>query len=117
MANTSNYGRTMPERYPNQLGAGTPRSGVAETVKDKAEGIASAIAEKAEDAWDATKHGVEQAASCIASTAENAWDDVNSFMRRYPMATLGIGFGLGLALGLALSNVPRAMQGGQYGRY
>jgi ElaB/YqjD/DUF883 family membrane-anchored ribosome-binding protein len=94
MANPGNRGVNFPEqqgRTGTQGGTRQEGGGVMESLKEKASDVASTVASTAEGAWDATKH----AAQSVASTAEDAWDSVNSFMRRYPMATFCIGAGFG----------------------
>jgi ElaB/YqjD/DUF883 family membrane-anchored ribosome-binding protein len=68
------------------------------TVKDKASELASGVAHGAEQAWDATRHAAQNVTSAVGSTAGEAWDSVSGFMRRYPLATLGIGIGIGFLL-------------------
>jgi ElaB/YqjD/DUF883 family membrane-anchored ribosome-binding protein len=70
-------------------------SEMATTVKDKAQGMASAVASTAEDAWDGTRQGVQRAASAVADTAGDAWGDLTGLMRRYPFGTLFVGIGVG----------------------
>lgn len=79
-------------------------SGIMAGIKDKTRELASTVATSAEETWDSTRHGVQHAASAVAHTAESAWEEVTDFMRRYPMATFGIGLGLGVLLTHALSN-------------
>jgi ElaB/YqjD/DUF883 family membrane-anchored ribosome-binding protein len=89
-----NGGRLGSEREGNQ----NPASGVMESVKEGAEGLASTVSSAAEQAWDATREGAQQ----VAHAAETAWDSTNDFMRRYPLVTLGIGMCMGFTLCLAL---------------
>ncbi len=73
-------------------------SEAATAVKDKAQGVASAVASTAEDAWDGTREGVQRAASAVAGTAGEAWGDLTGLMRRYPFGTLFVGIGAGFLL-------------------
>jgi ElaB/YqjD/DUF883 family membrane-anchored ribosome-binding protein len=88
-------------------GAGKSESGgvagVVESVKEKAQDLASAAASRAEDAWDTARHGVQRAYSSVADTAENALDNVTDYMRRYPFLTLCVGFGLGFLVAQSFS--------------
>jgi ElaB/YqjD/DUF883 family membrane-anchored ribosome-binding protein len=95
MASTKNQG---PDRR-EQADEGV-LSGMATTVKDKAQGIASA----AEDAWDSTREGVQHAASAVANTAGDAWGEVTGLMRRYPFGTLFVGIGVGFLLSRLLED-------------
>jgi ElaB/YqjD/DUF883 family membrane-anchored ribosome-binding protein len=97
MANPGNRGMNFPEQRGQDAGKSSA-GGVMESVKEKASDIASGVASTAEQAWDTTRHAVQSAASTVASTAEDAWDSTISFMRRYPLATFGIGVGLGFLL-------------------
>jgi hypothetical protein len=81
----------------------TGAAGVVETVKEKAQDLASGAATTAEEMWDSTRHGVQRAYSAVADTAGEALEGVTDFMRRYPFATLMIGFGLGFLAAQALS--------------
>ena len=71
---------------------------VVGTIKDKASELASNVASSAEQAWDATRQTAQNVGSTVASSNEDAWDSVNSFMRRYPVATFFIGAGFGFLL-------------------
>ena len=96
----------------HQAGTSTPgtqrrkeeAAGVVGTVVEGAENVASSVGSAAGQAWDATKHGAQKAATAVADAAETAWDSTTGFMRRYPFATLAIGFGLGFMVCLALRN-------------
>jgi hypothetical protein len=72
-------------------------------MQETVQGAASAVAERAQDAWDTTRG----AASSVAETATDAWDEAVRFMRRYPVAT----FCAGLALGVLLASAFRAVPG------
>jgi ElaB/YqjD/DUF883 family membrane-anchored ribosome-binding protein len=78
-------------------------AGVVESVKEKAQDVASGVASRAEDVWDSARHGAQRAYSAVADTAGDAFGEVTDFMRRYPMATLAIGFGLGFLAAQALT--------------
>ncbi len=67
---------------------------VVNTVKEKAQDLASAVASKAEDAWDSTR----QAASAVRDTTADVWGDLTGFMCRHPLATLFFGMGVGFCL-------------------
>ncbi len=81
--------------------------GVLETVKDKAQELASTAAARAQDAWESTKQGTQQAASAVATRAEDAWDRMTNCMSRYPLATLLTGLGLGFALAALVRELAR----------
>jgi len=86
-------------------GQGQPtETGVAATVKEKAQDFASTVTEKAEEARDNTRRGVQEAAATVASGAETVLENVTGFMRRYPLATFCAGFGLGCLLTMAFEN-------------
>jgi len=78
---------------------------MAGAVKDKAQQMASSVADVAEEAWDSTRQGVQQAASSAANTAGEAWDSLTTCMRRYPLAVFFTGIGLGFVLAKALDNL------------
>jgi ElaB/YqjD/DUF883 family membrane-anchored ribosome-binding protein len=85
----------------NQQNFGDGGQRVGQQTELSAQGLgemASAVKEKAQDAWDSTREGVQQAASAVADTAGNAWGDLTGFMRRYPFGTLFVGIGVGFLL-------------------
>lgn len=87
-------------------------AGVVESVKETAQDLASGAASRAGEAWESTRQGVQQAYSAVAGTAEDAFDELTSFMRRYPLATLAIGFGMGFLAAQAFSlGRPRSYNG------
>jgi ElaB/YqjD/DUF883 family membrane-anchored ribosome-binding protein len=111
MASNSNQG--LGEQRIRQLDGGSTspaRSGegvlgeVATAVKDKAHGMASAVASTAEDAWDGTRQGVQRAASTLADTAGDAWGEMTGLMRRYPFGTLCVGIGVGFLMSRLLED-------------
>ena len=89
MAGTSDRGLRFPEQQRSGMGPleGSSASGMAGAVKDKA----------------------QQMASSVANVAEEAWDSLKTCMSRYPFATFLTGIGLGFMLAKALDNlsVPR----------
>ncbi len=91
MATAGNRGSAGTEYRPGLQSQEGTLSGMACAVKEKAQDIASTVTSKAENAWDSTK----QMGSAVADTAENAWEQATDFMRRYPVATMCVGFGLG----------------------
>lgn len=107
MAGTSDRGLRFPEQQWSGMGRseGPPASGMAGAVKDKAQQMASNVANVAEEAWDSTRQGVQQAASAVSSTAEEAWDSLTACMHRYPFAVLLTGIGVGFLLAKALDNL------------
>ena len=111
MAGTSDRGLRFPEQQRSGMGPleGSSASGMAGAVKDKAQQMASSVANVAEEAWDSTRQGVQQAASAVASTTGEAWDSLKTCMSSYPFATFLTGIGLGFVLAKALDNlsVPR----------
>jgi ElaB/YqjD/DUF883 family membrane-anchored ribosome-binding protein len=80
---------------------------------DKAQELASNLGTKAGEAWDSTRQGVQQAASRVTDTAEEAFESVTGFVRRYPIATLCVGFGLGFLVGrlIARGGLPELLGG------
>ncbi len=102
---------TTPGQWPE---AAASSGGVASGLMDKAQELASNLGTKAGDAWDSTRQGVRQAASTVADRAEDAFESVTGFMRRYPIATLGVGFGLGFLIGRLISRggLPNFFRGG-----
>ncbi len=129
MAGAGNRGFGMPEQPSTGTGTGTGTSrtgthqgtgshqgtsgqqhaasgGVAETVKQTAQDLASSVASRAGDAWESVssqagdvwegaRQGVSQAASTVADSAQDAFVNVRTFMGRYPFATLCAGIGIG----------------------
>jgi hypothetical protein len=85
-------------QQPQQGGAG----GGVGAVKEKVQDFTSAVASKAEDAWDSTRSAVQSAGSAVARTAEDTWDNLTICMRRYPLATFAAGIGVGLLLATLL---------------
>jgi ElaB/YqjD/DUF883 family membrane-anchored ribosome-binding protein len=83
------------QKSPTASKAESGATGVVESVKEKAQDLASGVASAAGEAWDSTREGVERAYSAVANTAGDAFGEVTDFMRRYPLATLLIGFGMG----------------------
>jgi ElaB/YqjD/DUF883 family membrane-anchored ribosome-binding protein len=81
----------------------TGMAGVVESVKEKAQDIASSAATQAEQAWESTRQGVQRAYSAVADTAGDAFAELTQFMRRYPLATLLVGFGLGFLAAQTIS--------------
>jgi ElaB/YqjD/DUF883 family membrane-anchored ribosome-binding protein len=78
-------------------------AGVVESVKEKAQDLASSVASRAEDAWDSTRQGAQRAYSAVADTTGNAIEGLNDYMSRYPYLTLMVGFGLGFLVAQAFS--------------
>src|SRR5690349_7473209 len=77
-------------------------AGVLEAVRDRAGDLASNLGESAQQAWDSTRRGVTQAAGQLGDTAGDAWGSLTGAMRRYPLATLAVGFGLGVLVTLMM---------------
>ncbi len=71
-------------------------------VRDRAGNLASDVGESAQQAWDSTRRGVARAAGQIGGTAGDAWAGLTGAMRRYPFATLAVGFSLGVLVTLAM---------------
>lgn len=76
---------------------------MAGTVKDKAKEWGQSVAHGAERAWDTTRDTAQQWGHTVADTASDAWDGAGNFIRRYPIASLGIAFGIGFILGGGLA--------------
>jgi ElaB/YqjD/DUF883 family membrane-anchored ribosome-binding protein len=109
MADTMNRGLGNTGQQPRHSNQGGGRqeessSGLAGSVMEGAQNVASTVGHAAEQAWDTTRQYAQQAGSAVADAAETAWDSSRDFMRRYPFATLAIGFGLGFLVCLAVSN-------------
>jgi hypothetical protein len=62
----------------------------------------TAVAEKAQEAWDATKQQASRMAANVSATASNVFEDVTALIRRYPIAAIGAGFALGCLVACAL---------------
>jgi len=115
--NTSNPRFTSP----GSTDFGKNEGGIMETVKDKAEGMASAVSEATKDvrgkiketaasvadttscAWDSTKHAAEDFGADVAQRAQTVHADSVIFIRRNPMASVLGALGAGFLLGLALT--------------
>lgn len=103
--------------------AGTPQSrisNVADTVREKAEGIGAAVAETAknlkenagdlaagisktaEQAWETTRHATEEYGADISHRAEILHADATIFIRRNPVASVLSAVGVGVLLGAVL---------------
>jgi ElaB/YqjD/DUF883 family membrane-anchored ribosome-binding protein len=78
-------------------------AGVGDAIKD----AASSVAEKAQEAWDATKHQAEHLASNVADTASNFADEMTGLIRNHPGACIAIGLGIGFLAGLACDRAIR----------
>jgi hypothetical protein len=102
MANTGNPGRGPGET--SRLGPGreAEAGGTLGAIQEKAQEMASSVAERAQGAWDSTR----QTASSVAETAGDAWDEVIGFMRRYPAATFFAGMAVGCLLATAWRRMP-----------
>jgi hypothetical protein len=96
MADPSNRGINFPE--PKQSDGGTLGA-----IKDKAQDVASSVANTAQQAWDSTRHQAQQVASSIGNTAEETYDSVNGFIRRYPLACVFGGFLVGMLVAGGIS--------------
>jgi ElaB/YqjD/DUF883 family membrane-anchored ribosome-binding protein len=102
---TSNTGQQA--RHGGQAGQGGRQeepSGVVGNVIEGAQNLASSVgstvANAAGQAWDTTRN----VASTVAEAAETTYDSTTAFMRRYPFATLAIGFGLGFLVCMAFTS-------------
>jgi ElaB/YqjD/DUF883 family membrane-anchored ribosome-binding protein len=108
MADTMNRGLSNTGQQPRHSTPGGRQEessgGLAGSVLEGAQNVASTVGQAAEQAWDTTRQYAQQAGSAVANAAETAWDSTTTFMRRYPFATLAIGFGLGFLVGMAVSN-------------
>jgi ElaB/YqjD/DUF883 family membrane-anchored ribosome-binding protein len=70
----------------------------ASDVKDKAQELTSNVADRAEQAWESTKQCTQDMAARVADTAEDAFEGVTTFIRRYPLPSLLVGFGIGFLM-------------------
>jgi ElaB/YqjD/DUF883 family membrane-anchored ribosome-binding protein len=113
MPGPANRGSNFPNPQFGQQGHGYTggSTGSQATLQEKPGDLASTVASKAEQAWDATRQGAQQAwdttregaqqaAGAVAQRAEDAFSDLRSCMARYPFATFGVGVGLGVLLAL-----------------
>jgi ElaB/YqjD/DUF883 family membrane-anchored ribosome-binding protein len=80
-------------------------SDAAGQVKDKVTDMASSVAHKAGDAWDATRHAVQDGASAVATNAEDAWTGFGNMISRYPIASVAVAFALGALCYSACGNM------------
>jgi ElaB/YqjD/DUF883 family membrane-anchored ribosome-binding protein len=115
------HGPTFQEQTGRPSTARTETPGMAGTVKEKAQDLASSaanvagqvkekaqewgstVARTAEQAWDSTRQHTREWAHQAAERAENAFEDFGNLIRRYPVAALGIAFGFGFLLGGGLA--------------
>ncbi len=114
MADTMNRGLGNTGQQPRHGGqgggagrreeSGSTVGNVLEGAQNLASSVGSSVAGAAEQAWDTTRQYAGQAASAVADYAGDAYDSATTFMRRYPFATLGIGFGLGFLVCMALTS-------------
>ncbi len=82
---------------------GKASTGVGETISE----AASSVAEKAQDAWDATKHQAEQLGKNVADTASNLADELTTLIRRHPGSALAMGLAIGFLAGVACDRAIR----------
>jgi ElaB/YqjD/DUF883 family membrane-anchored ribosome-binding protein len=98
MANTSNpcnVGTEQRTGHQPQTGTREAAGGRMGAHQGQAENLSSTMSQKAGEAWETTKEGVQSAASSVASVTENTWDELSSFIRRHPWACLAVGCGAG----------------------
>lgn len=114
MADTTKHGKAGTEQRREQQ----PRAGTQQATRERteahrgaAEDLSSTLTEKASEAWETTKEGVQSAASSFASTAENTWDELSTFVRRYPWASLAFGCGVGYLVIRAVGSEDRIARG------
>jgi ElaB/YqjD/DUF883 family membrane-anchored ribosome-binding protein len=113
MANTMNPGREGTEQRREQPQTGT-REAACSTMEGhhgQPEGLSSTITQKASDAWETTREGVQSAASSVASAAESTWDEVSSFVRRHPWACATFGCGIGYLVIRAVGGEDKVARG------
>ena len=72
-------------------------SGAAQATSDVAQSVASV----AERAWETTSAEAQHAASAVAHKAEDAWDSVHNCMSRNPVAVFFTGIALGALVAMA----------------
>lgn len=114
MANTSSQGKAGTEqRREHQPHTGTSQAtgGRSSAQTGPSEGLSSTITQKASDAWQTTKEGVQSAACSVTSAAEDTWDEVARFVRRYPWACLAAGCGIGYLAIRAVTGEDRVARG------
>jgi ElaB/YqjD/DUF883 family membrane-anchored ribosome-binding protein len=111
MADTLNRGLSNTGQQPRHAGQGGRQeeaSGVLGSVVEGAQNVASSVgstvAGAAGQAWDTTRNVASSVGSTVADYAETAYDSTTNFMRRYPFATLAIGFGLGFLVCMAFQS-------------
>jgi hypothetical protein len=83
--------------------------GLMENVKDKAQELASQVADRAEEAWDSTRQHAQQWAGAAAHGAEEAWMSASDFFRRYPVPMFFAGMALGFLVARCLDNMSADM--------
>jgi ElaB/YqjD/DUF883 family membrane-anchored ribosome-binding protein len=97
---SSGVAGTVKEQAQNLASAA---SNVAGQVKEKAQEWTSSVARGAEQAWDSTRQHTREWAHQAADTAENAWEGFGDLIRKYPVPSLFIALGVGFVLGGGLA--------------
>ena len=77
-------------------------------MKDKAREFVSGVAGQAQETWRSAREGVQERYTELSGRAGDIWEDGIAFIRRYPLASVGVAFGLGCLLGCALLAMPRS---------
>lgn len=64
-------------------------------MKEKAREYVSGMAGQAQEAWHSAREGMQERFSGLSARAGDMWEDGIEFVRRYPLASLGVAFVLG----------------------
>jgi hypothetical protein len=105
MAEPFNRGINFPETKQSAQSA-------VSDIKEKAQDVATSVADTAQKAWDSTREQVGNVASQIGDTAEDAFENVTGFIRRYPVASVLGGFFVGYFAACALGNMTDRLRNG-----
>ena len=110
-SNTGQQPRHATQGGRQEESSGSTMGNVLETAQNVASNVGQAASQAwdttrqaAGQAWDTTRQYAQQAGSTVADYAETAWDSSRSFLRRYPFATLAMGFGLGFLVCMAMQS-------------
>lgn len=77
-------------------------------MKDKAREFVSGMAGQAQESWRSAREGFQEHYADWSNRAGDIWGDGINFVRRYPLASLGVAFGLGCLLSCAMMAMPRS---------
>lgn len=71
-------------------------------MRDKAREFVSGVAGEAQERWHSARESLQEGYSHLSGRAGDIWEDAVGFVRRYPLASLGVAFGLGCLAGCAI---------------